>query len=365
MLESRSLNSQTRRVRLAERSESVLANPLGGCLARLVTTGALVAALLHTSLIVGYFALRLLTGDDLWIVDAMSYGLPWLFTPLVVLLPAALLRRSRAMIGLVSIPTILFLVTYGPSFLPRPSIRTPVESFTVMTYNVLFENLRAADVAEAIRAHSPDIVGLHELEEPMARSLEKQLEAEYPYRRFEPSRGLLSRVPILGCEAYRLGQGQGHWAQECELDVNGSRLSLLNLHIRAPVLSKIGVSWRPRMISAPFSAHGRDADLRDVIARVDRIAGPLVVIGDFNTSDQHSLYKALSVRLDDAHAAGGRGMGFSFTPSLRSGIATWRIDYVFHTQDLVALQVKTGDYGGSDHRPVIATLGFRNSERGS
>jgi endonuclease/exonuclease/phosphatase (EEP) superfamily protein YafD len=40
----------------------------------------------------------------------------------------------------------------------------------------------------------------------------------------------------------------------------------------------------------------------------------------------------------------------------------WRIDYVFHSTDMVAVSATTGDYGGSDHRPVIAKLDFRVSD---
>jgi len=36
----------------------------------------------------------------------------------------------------------------------------------------------------------------------------------------------------------------------------------------------------------------------------------------------------------------------------------WRIDYVFHSPDLLAFSTAVGDYSGSDHRPVIARLGF-------
>ena len=41
---------------------------------------------------------------------------------------------------------------------------------------------------------------------------------------------------------------------------------------------------------------------------------PLIVIGDFNLTDQQSLYTSLTRHLRDAHREGGWGMGFTFTP---------------------------------------------------
>jgi hypothetical protein len=75
-------------------------------------------------------------GGDLWFVDALSYMLPWLFAPLVALLPLVLLRRSRLLLILVAVPTALFLLTYGHLYLPRWPVRAAdPTSFTVMTYN--------------------------------------------------------------------------------------------------------------------------------------------------------------------------------------------------------------------------------------
>jgi endonuclease/exonuclease/phosphatase (EEP) superfamily protein YafD len=51
-------------------------------------------------------------------------------------------------------------------------------------------------------------------------------------------------------------------------------------------------------------------------------------------------------------------MGFTFTRFRSIGLPLWRIDYVLHSPDLVSLRAVVGDYGGSDHRPVMAELAF-------
>ena len=111
-----------------------------------------------------------------------------------------------------------------------------------------------------------------------------------------------------------------------------------------------------------YAACYDDADLRGLLARLEGIEGPLVVIGDFNVTDQQSLYAPLTRRLRDAHRESGWGMGFTFSHRPDVGLALWRIDYVFYSPELVALSAKVGDYAGSDHRPVIARLAFRARE---
>ena len=76
-------------------------------------------------------------------------------------------------------------------------------------------------------------------------------------------------------------------------------------------------------------------------------------------TDQQGLYAPLTRHLRDAHHESGWGMGFTFTRFPRFGLPMWRIDYVFHSPDLVALSTAVEDYGGSDHRPVIVRLAFR------
>ena len=99
--------------------------------------------------------------------------------------------------------------------------------------------------------------------------------------------------------------------------------------------------------------------MRDLLSRIVEIDGPLIVIGDFNLTDQQSIYAPLTRHLRDSHRESGWGMGFTFTRFRRLGLPMWRIDYVFHSSDLVALSSTMGDFGGSDHRPVIAKLAFR------
>jgi endonuclease/exonuclease/phosphatase (EEP) superfamily protein YafD len=175
----------------------------------------------------------------------------------------------------------------------------------------------------------------------------------------EPGCGFWSRYPILEYAAFQLVEGEGNWAQQFVLDVKGRDVNVLSIHPRSLPVYDIQLSELLSRLPTAFADPGRDADLRALLARLEGIEGPLVVIGDFNTTDQQSLYAPLTRRLRDAHRESGWGMGFTFLSGRGAGLPVWRIDYVFHSLDLLALSARVGERGGSDHRPVIARLAFR------
>ncbi|HEY46147.1 MAG: hypothetical protein AMJ88_09690 [Anaerolineae bacterium SM23_ 63] len=327
---------------------------------RLIFAGLNLLTPLQTGLLVVYYSLRELGGGELWFIDALSYILPWLYLPFIILLPGILfLRRTRLLLILVAIPTTLFLLTYGRLYLPRTSVYSTGPTFSVMTYNVLWTNKQADRVATAIEQHDPDIVGLHEILPSMGAAVEERLAERYPYHKLENSYGILSRFPILNYEFYQLDDGTGSWVQQMVLEIDGHRVNLLNAHPRSPPLEGFHPFGLPLGIPTGFLNQVRDADVRDLLTRIDRLEDPLVVIGDFNLTDQQIMYAPLTSRLKDAHRESGWGMGFTFSRFPSIGLPMWRIDYVFYSADLVALSATTGDYGGSDHRPVIAELSFR------
>jgi endonuclease/exonuclease/phosphatase (EEP) superfamily protein YafD len=337
------------------------ANP--GFARRLLFAGVNLLVPLHTGVIVVYYVSRWLSGGDFWLTDALGYVLPWLFLPLAVLLPASLLRRYRPLQILALVPAVLFLLTYGHLYLPRPPVHPVGPTLTVLTHNVLYTNVDADGIATAVEAHEPDFFALRELEPPLSLALDTRFAADYPHHRFEPGCGFWSRHPILAYEAFQLVPGEGDWTQQFLLDVEGDPVTVLSVHPRSPPLRGFHLFGLALGVPTGFANEQRDADVRGLLARLEGMERPVILIGDFNLTDQQSLYQRLTQHLHDSHRESGWGMGFTFTRFPRVGLPMWRIDYVFHSPDLVALSTTVEDFGGSDHRPVIARLAFRGVER--
>ncbi len=147
-------------------------------------------------------------------------------------------------------------------------------------------------------------------------------------------------------------------AQQVTLDLDGRPVNVFNVHLQMPLET---TSRSLDLSSTKYVNDLRDANVQDLLSRLETIDTPMIVIGDFNLTDQQSPYAALTNRLCDAHDESGWGMGFT-ARILSLGLPMWRIDYVFHSPELVALRTALGDFGASDHRPVIAELAFTSKD---
>lgn len=315
---------------------------------------------LHSGALAAYTLVWLLFEKQPWLVDGLGYILPWLFLPTVALLPLAASLRSRPVIGTAFVPVGLFVLLYGPLFTPQRNPAATGADFTVMTYNVWDSNEGYVAVSEEIKAHDPDLVCLQELTPEMVRALQGYLKADYPYMELRPEIGILSKWPLSKVAAFRLG-GDGHWALQADVEMGDRRFTLFNVHPRSPRLRSKSLPIVPFGLPVGFATADRDRDVADLLRRLELAEKPLLVAGDMNLSDRTGGYQELTETLSDAHRRVGWGLGFTRTHYPTWGLPTWRIDYVFYSAELAPLRAFTGDFAGSDHRPVVAHLAFREA----
>ena len=341
------------------------APPKPNFLQRLAMAALNILVPLNVGLILAYYLIREISQNKIWFIQALHYILPWLFIPLLLLLPLAILLRSRIKILLLTLPVILFLLTYGELYLPRLPIHTTGEPIKVMTFNVWGGNVQFDQIASEIQTHDPDLLSLHEFSYPIVEALENRLAENYPYYRIDPSVGFFSRYPILQSHAFRLGGFYGipgPWAQHLVVDVDGEEVNIFNVHPPSPPLQGEHILSLPFRIPTNFRTEGYELAVREILWRMEQVNGSILVVGDLNFTDQEEEYKLLTHTLQDAHRECGWGMGFSFARFPSTGLALWRIDYILHSAEFVCLRTEMGDFAGSDHRPVIAEFGWKQGE---
>lgn len=324
---------------------------------------SLAVCLLYVGSVLGFFLLRVCL--PYWaLVALINSVLPFLFAPLPLALAVALLIRSRMVLAGSLIVLGLFLGLYGPVFLPkaRPALASDDSTFKVMTFNLRFDQPRPEQAVKAIADEEADIVAVQELVPGVAELLRAELDGPYPYLILRPDvadTGLLSRYPILSSEWF-YPAGADRKALYAKLDVNGTALNVLVFHPAPP-----GFTWSkgyPRPTGFSDKAHERQ--VADIAQRAVALEGPVLVLGDFNMSDQGPAYARLSKTLKDAYREAGWGFGFTFPRGLTLGRVPLpgplvRIDYVFYSGDLYAEQAWVGCGGGSDHCYVMVR--FRGS----
>ena len=321
------------------------------------------AVLLYGLSMCGYLLARAAIGERWNVVAFANNFVPWWALGGAVAAGIALVSRRRWLLIPPNAPIIvMFVVSYGYLLLPRESEAGPADhgpALTAATYNIIASQSDPAHVVDVIADLDADITGLQELGPQHAARVDEALAARYPYRVLYPllpvhGVGLLSRYPIIDHTLFRpLPDSMLHL--RAVLDVDGTLITVYVVHPSPP-----------RNVLLPFTYDDDRRNMEITILREDYLQaedGPLIVLGDFNMSDQSTPYRQMDALLTDAFREAGRGLGFSFPDaqrSLFSGLPLLlRIDYVWHSAHFSALDARVGhDSGTSDHRPVVAVLAF-------
>jgi vancomycin resistance protein VanJ len=330
----------------------------------LLSAVASVLCVVYAVSVLGFLLLYALIPRVSPLITLLSAFVPFFFAPLLLVLPLAWMIRSRVGLVSVSVLFVTFLALYGSRFLPRfgKGAGRNGEAFTVMTYNLGGAHRRAEQVAATIGDEGADIVALQELLPSTAALLRRRLGDILPYAVLDPgtSNGLFSRYPIVESSWFKPA-GNGRSAIDATLDVQGTPLRVIVVHARPP-----DIVW-PRgkpLWSAGLRDDRVEAELRDVVSRIAGAEGPLLVVGDLNTTERSLAYQALTNVLRDAYREVGWGFGFTFPYRLRVGDHRLpgpflRLDHIFYSHDLDASWARVACRLGSDHCYLAAGFAHR------
>jgi len=241
-----------------------------------------------------------------------------------------------------------------------------------MTLNQLYSNQRIDALIAAIRAQNADIVAIQELSEPLAETARQQLRAEYPYQFLEPNDGfdglgVLSRYPLREARHVR-----GFPGQQMIVDLGSEQVTLFNIHLHSPKIETRRLrEIRPVKVKVvlDYDTSLRAREFPQLLQAIDATRGPLIALGDFNTSDREPPYAALAARLHDAYRETNWGFGFTFPNDQRLArvqvpFPLVRIDYIWSRGILPASARVECDSGGSDHCAVVAELRIGTGSNG-
>jgi endonuclease/exonuclease/phosphatase family metal-dependent hydrolase len=242
-----------------------------------------------------------------------------------------------------------------------------------MTFNVHqgFDNAGVVDAdafERVLREEAPDVVVLQESDTLRVTSANLDVvavlaarlgyhEAYGPPTR-EESFGVsvLSRHPIVSWQAVELpAKKDNRFLVQATLDVRGRNVTVLAVHLGLP-------------------QDEREAQIREVLARVASAPGPVVLAGDFNScpfrvcpdydGPNDTVYQETARVLRDGYlVAGGADPDAPEAWTFDAASLTHRIDYVFvdSAWDVAAYRsVRTpAALAASDHVPVVAELRLR------
>lgn len=295
-----------------------------------------------------------------WLALLMTFT-PFLFSPLVIILPLALWARSKTVMAAALVAAGVLLLLYGSEFLTRPAPVSPAtnDTLTVMTFNLGPGQAAPEQNLSAIEEEGADIVTVQELVPATVRLLRERLPQRYPYSILDlraGTTGLLTRYPIVKSEWFQPAERERP-VLHSTLDANGKPIHILAIH---PLPPKI--TWR-KTYPLPTGLDDAEQELvvSDILRRVALLQGPVLIMGDFNMTDQSQVYELVSTALIDSYREAGWGFGFTFPNNLKMrGLPVpgplIRIDYVFHSSNLSAQLAQVSCKGGSDHCYLVVKL---------
>lgn len=272
---------------------------------------------------------------------------------LLAIVAIVALRTGQWKLLMTAIPLVLW--TLGPTvWFCRPRSRPDVsgETVTVASVNLLMVNNRTEPLIDEIRASGADIVLLQEYTELWHDALRAALAKDYPYechvcRDDSFGMAVYSSRPFLADPEMYVPLGVSSLPQIRAVVAIGQRpVAIYNVHLLPPLGLEYTTETRAQF-----------ADLLDLLASESR---PFIVAGDFNFTESAPQAAALRrLGLVEAFDQGGWGRGSTWpVNSFLRYLPGLRLDHIYLGGGLTCSDCRTGRGQGSDHRPVIAKIGF-------
>ena len=283
---------------------------------------------------------------------------PFLWGPLLFLTPLLFFKGAVRFRLLMLACGLVWCVRFFPALnLFTSDLDAGAFQFDIITWNVYINNPQLDKVRDYLHTHPAQIVAMQETNGDFLAN-DPLITKVYPYRLIighSPIRGLviLSSFPITASN-----YPNGQYIESNELKLLWARLDLGQG--RAMTVATVH-PYRPNAwgegCSRPFCFEPsmRDQQLTQLRSQLNPLlqtGEPLMLVGDFNTTEREPAYQDFSQGLQDAQKKAGTGWGGTWGKVWKLGdkLALLRIDYLFSTSNVTPLHTAVDCTDrGSDH----------------
>lgn len=307
------------------------------------TKGGWILLWFYTAGVLLWYSLRIYPGDRLLPVLMINYIVPWL---LVILVPGMLIawRYKHRYLALILTTLTLFIgKPYIRLFMPTFDSCSQTTPLKVMSYSAMGRNKNYEAIAKVIKQVRPDLLFLQET----GHAVIEKLTDLYPSGQLHYYIGnvgvIVSRFDIIPIDSKKI--------QKAVIKTPGKNITVWNIHA-----DKIFTGKNFNNVSRQLNQFSL---LADEIRKAD---GPVIVAGDFNTTENTQAYRTINRYLKNAHWEAGWGFGFTFPTRARrigSFMPFIRIDHIFYSDHFCCIKAKVlSQSGGSDHLPMVADFQY-------
>jgi len=309
--------------------------------------------------------------DVWWPASLLLFGPIWLFgTPLLVLVPAALVSRRRLLLplGVAAVvfawPLMSFTVSSRGLARAVGGASAPAGSLRVMTLNVGGGSKDPAELGRVISEIDPHVAVFQECIDALD---EKSLREKGYVVELGPGMCLVSKLPLRSVDMIersgledRTGAGK---VMMYTFDFDGRDICVFNLHLETIREGIEGLRSRKLSGGSAMEANigTRNRESERARGHADKQTVPLILAGDFNMPVESAIYRRWWSGFENAFSQAGLGYGRTKTTRFFGT----RIDHVLVGADWQVESVRVGARlgHGQDHQPVIAELTLK--EKGS
>lgn len=310
-------------------------------------------------------ALAVQLSSSSWYADLLTFFVPYMAVAVAISTLAALwalwAQGNRPFVLDLSGLTVMAALFFAALAVSQSRAERAADpgGFTVMTYNVQGFNRSREPVVAAIRAASPDILVLQEVDSGWKDAVAS---LGYPFRAQAGGGGqsveVLSRFPLLSTRriapkaARGLRQAAGYRVVLAAPDGKGGSAELVVYAIHPPT---------PRTYGGWLARNGFLSQVADMAAS-EPAGARVIVAGDFNVSSWSGTFRQFLAKARLEEAGGWSGPGASRVFWRKSGFAFGSpVDHI-----VVGDGLEVGAYGAlrpegntSDHDPVMLETRFR------
>lgn len=276
------------------------------------------------------------------------------FGTLAAAILALLFQVNRAWKGFALIGFAVSAWTFAPEWLSSLAPRQPVSDVTtikVMTHNIFGLNYNMRRVDAAIREEDPDIIALQEFF-PEQAGLADLLKDRYPYGvRCQGGKranlGLYSKIPF----TTQMSEG------ECPENAQGTQRTA-HIIVKFQLSTGASFSLMTTHMDWPYPIERQRDEFKAAADAVNAIDGPLLVVGDFNSTPWSYAMKSFEANTGLRRETRNL-LTYPELFTVPSGLVRLEpflpLDHVFQ-RGMIVSELHLGDQTGSDHLPVIFTV---------
>lgn len=233
------------------------------------------------------------------------------------------------------------LIDIVPWYIPQGNVASG-QPLRLLSLNVLASNQQYDQVIALVDQEKPAIAAFLEANVIWSEKLQVLAES-FPYHISAKTleMELYSNIPLENYSIQRYGQNRGNLL--ADLTIEGKTVSLIISHTMQPLMfDKDGFKWRNQHLEVGIGRY------------VEHLKTPVILMGDLNITMWSPYYKKA------IHYSGLRNAraGFGLLPTFPAGTPGFSIpiDHCLVSPDISVLNIKTGNYVGSDHLPLITDV---------